>query len=146
FHWATPATCPGCALSTYRSLSFARSFSDLLRMLLLCQVEGAGRRVAVDRDAARAAPRSAGGDGGRGVGLKQVPDAAGEVALEAADRFAPALAFGLFAGEVGDRLGVQAALGDRESVQRAVELAVAATVEAVPLGLSGGGGDRGRAG
>ena len=33
-----------------------------------------------------------------------------------------------------------------ESVQRAVELAVAAAVEAVPLRLSGGGGDRGRAG
>ena len=30
FHWAAPATCSGCALSTYRSLSFARSFSDPL--------------------------------------------------------------------------------------------------------------------
>src|SRR5204863_2088585 len=126
FHWATPATCPGCALSTYRSLSFARSFSDLLRMLLLCQVEGAGRRVAVDRDAARAALGSAGGDGGRRVGLEQVPDAAGEVALEAADRFAAGLAFGLLAREVGVGLGVPPALGDREPVQRAVELAVAA--------------------
>jgi len=51
------------------------------RMLLLCQLEAADRRVAVDRDAARAACLSAGGDGGRGVGLEQVPDAAGEVAL-----------------------------------------------------------------
>ena len=94
----------------------------------------------------RGAARSAGGDGGRGVGLEEVPDAAGEVALEAADGFAAGLAFGLAAGEVGGALGVQAALGDGEAVQRAVELAVAAVVEAVALGSSGGGGDRRRAG
>jgi hypothetical protein len=110
-------------------------------MLLLCQVEAADRRVAVDCDAAVGAG-CAGGDGGRGVGLEQVPDAAGEVALEAADRFAAGLAFGLLAGEVGDGLGIQSALGDRESVQRAVELAVAAAVEAVAVCLSGGGGGR----
>ena len=83
--------------------------------------------------AACAACRSAGGDGGRGVGLEQVPDAAGEVALEAADGFAAGLALGLFAGEVGGGLGVQAALGDGEAMERAVELAVAAPVEAVAL-------------
>src|SRR3954469_20801413 len=111
-------------------------------MLLLCQVKAADRRVAVDRDAAPGAG-CGGGDGVRGVGLEQVPDAAGEVALEAADRFAAGLAFGLLSREVRACLGVQAALDDRESVQRAVELAVAAAVEAVPLRSSGGGGDRG---
>ena len=36
-----------------------------------------------------------------GVGrLEEVPDAAGEVAFEAADRFFGALAFGAFAGDV----------------------------------------------
>ena len=67
-------------------------------------------------------------------GWRSVPDAAGEVALEAADRFAAGLAFGLLAGEVGGGVGVQAALGDGEAVQRAVELAVAAVVEAVAVG------------
>ena len=43
-----------------------------------------------------------GGVGGGRVGLEQVPDAAGEVALEAADCFAAGLAFGLLAGEVAD--------------------------------------------
>ena len=42
--------------------------------------------------------------------LEQVPDAAGEVALEAADGFAAGLAVGLFAREVGGGLGVQGAL------------------------------------
>ena len=46
------------------------------------------------------------GVGGRGVGLEELPDAAGEVALEAAQRFAAGLAFGLLAGEVGGGLGV----------------------------------------
>jgi hypothetical protein len=45
---------------------------------------------------------------GRAGGLaEQVPDAAGEVALEAAQRFAAALALGLLAREVGGRLGVR---------------------------------------
>ncbi len=54
--------------------------------------------------------------------------------LEAAQGFAAALAFGLLAREVGRRLGVQATLGDREAMQGAVELAVAAAVEAVAVG------------
>ena len=70
-----------------------------------------------------------------------MPDAASEVPFEAADGFAAGLAFGLAAGEVGGALGVQAAFGDGEAVQRAVDLAVAAVVEAVALGSSGGGGD-----
>jgi hypothetical protein len=78
--------------------------------------------------------------------LKEPPDAAGEVTLEAADRFAGGLALGLLAGEVGGGPGVEAALGDREAVQRAVELAVAAAVEAVAVGASRGRWDRRRAG
>jgi hypothetical protein len=53
-------------------------------------------------------------DGGRGV--QQPPDGAGEVALEAPDGFAAALAFGLFAREIGGGLRVEAALGDGEAV------------------------------
>src|SRR4051794_41284044 len=111
-------------------------------MLLLCQVKAADRRVAVDRDAAPGAG-CGGGDGGRGVGLEQVPDAAGEVALEAADRFPAGLAFGLLAGEVGGGLGVQATLGDREPVQGAVELAGCAPVGAGAVGVFAGGGGLG---
>src|SRR3954447_7401825 len=114
-------------------------------MLLLCQLEASERRVAVDGDVACAGCLGAGGDGGRGVSLEQVPDAAGEVALEAADGFAAGLAVGLPARGGGGRFGVDAAFGDREAVQGAVELAVAAAVEAVALGSSGGGGDRCRA-
>src|SRR3954447_20182585 len=110
-------------------------------MSLLCQVKAAGGgAVAVDGDDARGAAGSAGRDGGCGVGLEEVPDAAGEGGLEAADGFAARLAFGLAAGEVGGSLRIQAALGDGQAVERAVELAVAAVVEAVALGAPGGGG------
>jgi hypothetical protein len=54
-----------------------------------------------------------------------------ELSLEAADRFASAFAFALFAFEVGARWRVHAALGDCDPVEGAVELAVAAAVEAV---------------
>ena len=64
-------------------------------------------------------------------GLEEVPDAAGEVAFEAAQGFAAGFAFGLFAGEVGGGVGVVEAFGDREAVKGAVDLAVAAAVEAV---------------
>ena len=47
-----------------------------------------------------------------------------------------ALAFGLFAFEVGARRRMDARLGDRDPVECAVELAVAATVEAVALHAS----------
>jgi len=66
--------------------------------------------------------------------LQEVPDAAGEVALEAADGFAGGLAFVSFAVEVGPGFGVAAGAGDRDPVQRGVELAVAAAVEAVAVG------------
>src|SRR4051794_22420037 len=98
-------------------------------MSLLCQLKSARRAVAVDRDDARRATGSVGRDGGLGVGLEEVPDAAGEVALEAADGFEAGLAFGLAAGEVSGGLGIQAALGDSQAMERAVELAVATVVK-----------------
>jgi hypothetical protein len=55
------------------------------------------------------------------------------LAFEAADRLAAALAFGLFALQVGTGGGMDARLRDRDSVEGAVELAVAAAVEAVAL-------------
>jgi len=58
-------------------------------------------------------------------------DGAGELSFEAADRFAAALSLGLFAREVGLRGRMQTGLGDRDPVERAVELPVAAAVEAV---------------
>ena len=84
-----------------------------------------------------------------------MPDAAGEVALEAADRFAVGFAFGGFAGDVGLGFGVAAGAGDGDAMDRRVELAVAAAVEAVAVGLaradrdwceSGGAGELGVAG
>ena len=65
-----------------------------------------------------------------------VEDGAGELSFEAADRFAFAFPFGLFAFEVGARRRVVARLGDRDPVERGVQLAVAAAVESVPLALS----------
>lgn len=50
------------------------------------------------------------------------------MAFEAADRFAVGLALGLFAGQVCLCLGVQTRARDRDDVQGAVELAVAAAV------------------
>src|SRR5215216_4794021 len=82
---------------------------------------------------------------GRG-GLQEVPDAAGEVAFEAAEGFAGGLAFGPFAVEVGAGLGVAAGAGDGDAVDRGVDLAVAAAVEAVPVGAAGADRDRGEAG
>jgi hypothetical protein len=79
------------------------------------------------------------GWGGRS---QELPDAASEVALEAAQCFFARLALGLFAGEVGGGVRVPVAFVDGEAVQRAVELAVAAVVEAVTVGVARGGGDR----
>jgi hypothetical protein len=47
-----------------------------------------------------------------------MPDAACEVALEAAQRFAATLAFGLATGKISGGVGVQTSLGDDEAVQR----------------------------
>ncbi len=91
-------------------------------MLLHCQCEAAVGRVAVDRDVGlRGCGWAWGPLGGRG--LKKSPDAAGEVAFEAAQRFAAALAVGLLASEIVGGGGVQAAFADGEAVQRAVERA-----------------------
>jgi hypothetical protein len=68
-----------------------------------------------------------------GARFQRVEDDASEQPFEAADRFAPAPAFGAFAFEVGARAGVDACLGDRDSVKRSVDPSVAAAVEAVPL-------------
>jgi hypothetical protein len=57
----------------------------------------------------------------------------GELAFGAAGGFAAAFAFGLFVFEVGAGGWVAAALGDGDVVEGAVELAVAAAVEAVVL-------------
>src|SRR5207248_463991 len=69
-------------------------------------------------------------------------EVAGEVALEAADRFAAALAVLDASLDVGDRGRVCATSGDEDNVQGAVESAVAAAVEPVADCLAGGGGDR----
>src|SRR5207247_2150117 len=68
-----------------------------------------------------------------GTRFECVEDDADELAFEAADRFAAALPFCLFALEVGAGRGVVARLRDRDSVKGAVELPVAAAVEAVAL-------------
>ena len=73
---------------------------------------------------------------------EEVVEAAGEVALEAAQRALGGLAFGFFASEV--LLGRRVALGagDRDDVQRVVELAVPAAVEPVLGALARGARDR----
>jgi len=65
-----------------------------------------------------------------------VPDAAGEVALEATDRVAVGFAFGAFAVDVYAGLGMAAGARDRDAVDGGVDLAVAAAVEAVAVGLA----------
>ena len=66
--------------------------------------------------------------------VQQLPDAACEVALEAADRFAVGLAFGLLAGDELHRLGVAAGAGDGDAVDGRVDLAVAAAIESLAIG------------
>jgi hypothetical protein len=61
------------------------------------------------------------------------------LSFEAADCSAAALAFVLFAFEVGACGWVDAALRDCDSVQGAVELAVAAAVESVALVFAAAG-------
>jgi hypothetical protein len=56
----------------------------------------------------------------RGGRLEQVPDAAGEVAFEAAHRFEPGLAFGAFAGQVGLGLAMASGAGERDAVDGGV--------------------------
>ena len=78
-----------------------------------------------------------------------MPDAAGEVAFEAAHRLEAGLAFGALAGQLILGLGVAAGAGECDAVDCGVELAVAAAVQTVSLGLAGADGNRrdaGRAG
>jgi hypothetical protein len=74
--------------------------------------------------------------------LEQSPDAAGEVALEAADGFAGALAFATSTLDVVAGFGVAAGAGDDHAVQGRVDLAVAALVEPLALRGARAGGDR----
>src|SRR5215218_3295685 len=78
---------------------------------------------------------------GRGVAPMSSGGGAGEVSFEGAEGFFAGFAFFLPAGEVGDGWRVVAALGDGDAVQRAVELAVAAAVQAMALAVARGGGD-----
>ena len=68
--------------------------------------------------------------------LEEVPDASGEVAFEAADGFAGGLAFGSFALQVGAGFGVAACACDGDAVDRGVDLAVAAAIEASAMRLA----------
>src|SRR3954447_3887613 len=75
--------------------------------------------------------------GSKPVGrLQEVPDAAGEVPFEAADRFAVGLAFDGLAGDVVARLVMAAGAGDRDAVDRGVVLPVPAASEPVAVGLA----------
>ncbi len=65
--------------------------------------------------------------------MEQSPDVSGEVALEAADRFAGGLAFGAAAFDVVAGWLVAAGAGDDDAVQGVVDLAVAAGVQALSL-------------
>jgi hypothetical protein len=58
------------------------------------------------------------------------------VAFEAADRFDLGLAFAVSAIEIGTGCGIGACSGERDDVQRAVELAVAAAVQSVAFGVA----------
>ena len=70
--------------------------------------------------------------------LEKAVDLAGDVAFEAALGFSGGFAFGGSFGDVGLGVWAVAAAGDGDGVQRAVELAVAAAVEAVAGVLPGG--------
>ena len=78
--------------------------------------------------------------------MKEPPDAAGEVALEAADRFAGGLALGASAGDVVAGGLVAAGAGDDHAVQGSVDLAVAALIEPLALRVARARGDRRDAG
>jgi hypothetical protein len=69
----------------------------------------------------------------------------GQFPFQAAQGFAVGFAGGSLALVVGAAFGVAADLGDRDRVERAVELPVPAGIEPVPHGPPGGGGQRGGA-
>jgi hypothetical protein len=69
-----------------------------------------------------------------GPGVEAAVDDVGEVALERATRLALRLPFRDLALEEGSCSWVDASLGDGDAVQAGVDLAVAATMEAVAAG------------
>jgi hypothetical protein len=64
------------------------------------------------------------------------------VTLETVDGLGAALALGALAGEIGLRFGVAAGALDRDAVDGRVDLAVAAAVEAVAVGVARADRDR----
>jgi hypothetical protein len=68
--------------------------------------------------------------------LEESEEGAGEVAFEAAVRFAPCFAFADAAFDVGGRGRMDPSAGDEDLVQGSVELTVAVSVEAVADRLS----------
>jgi hypothetical protein len=95
--------------------------------MLLCQAGGREWRVRLVR---------CWGWCSRGDAFQDVEDDAGEVALEAAERFAAAFALGLLALQIGTGGRMRPRLRDRDPVEGAVELAVAFAVEPVTLPLA----------
>jgi hypothetical protein len=73
---------------------------------------------------------------------KEVIEAAREVALEGAQRSLLRLALGFLAREILLGGGVTLGASDRDDVQRVIELAVPAAVQAMLGALSGGAWDR----
>jgi hypothetical protein len=67
---------------------------------------------------------------------KEVVEASGEVSFEAAKRSLLGFPLGAFAFEVRSGRGVVLGAGDRDDVQRVVELAVPASVQAVLVALA----------
>src|SRR5262245_26617487 len=65
--------------------------------------------------------------------FERVEDDADEQPFQGAERFAAALALGLLAFQVRACVGVVAGLGDRDPVERRVQLTVATAVEPVAL-------------
>lgn len=73
------------------------------------------------------------------VGAHGLPDGRSEVTHEVSAGFSGALAFGSLAGQIGLGERMPAGLRARDGVEGAVELAVAALVESVPLSGAAGG-------
>ncbi len=77
---------------------------------------------------------------GRTVCQQRAVDDAGESTFQAAQCLAMSLAFRTLPREVGDRARLPGGLGEGHVVDRAVEAAVAATVEAMAMRPAGGAG------
>ena len=73
---------------------------------------------------------------------EEVVEASGELSFEASESTLGRLAFGSFAGQVLAGFGVVLGAGDRDDVQRVVELPITATVEPMLVALTRGALDR----